>query len=62
MAKLYRAYATVSYDLVCEFEVDDEDDAWDIARDLDGGDFTEIPMSADWKIYEVEQVKEIQNA
>ena len=62
MPKLYRAYATVSYDLVCEFEVEDEDDAWDIARDIDGDNFTEIPMSADWKIYEVDFIKEIENA
>ena len=59
--KKYKAYATISYDLVCEFELDDDEiaegtDPWDFANELDGGDFTELPMSADWKLYEVEEV------
>ena len=27
--KKYKAYATISYDLVCEFEVEDGENPWD---------------------------------
>lgn len=60
--KTYKAYATISYDLVCEFEVEDDEDAWEFAEQIDGGDFKEIPMSGDWKIYEVELIEESVNA
>jgi hypothetical protein len=59
--KRYKAYATISYDLECEFEVEDDEDAWDIARELDGGDFKELDGSGDWKVYEVEEIKEKKN-
>ena len=54
--KRYMAYATISYDLECEFEVEDDEDAWDVARNLDGGDFKELDGSAEWKVYEVEEL------
>lgn len=57
MTKKYKAYATISYDLVCEFEVENDEDPWDVARELDGADFKEIDNSSDWKVYEVEEVK-----
>ena len=60
--KTYKAYATISYDLVCEFEVEDGEDAWDIAQQLDGGMFKEIPMSGDWKVFEVDLIEENANA
>jgi len=50
----YIAYATMSVDLMCEFEVEDGQDPWEVANALDGGDFTEIPSSGDWKLYDVE--------
>jgi len=58
MTKKYKAYATISYDLVCEFEIEDDEDIdpWDFARDLDGGDFKEIDNSSDWKVFEVVEV------
>jgi hypothetical protein len=59
--KRYKAYATMSVDLVCEFEVEDDEDAWAYAKNLDGGDFRELPMSDDWNMYEVELIEEIQN-
>jgi hypothetical protein len=55
--KRYKAYATISYDLVCEFDVEEGQDAWDVAKQIDGGDFNELDCSGDWKIYEVEEVK-----
>jgi len=54
--KKYKAYATISYDLECEFEIEDDEDAWDVARDLDGGDFKELDGSGDWKVYEVDEL------
>ena len=60
--KRYRAYATMSIDLVCEFDIEDDEDEWACAKDLDGGDFTELDGSGEWKVYEVDFVKEIENA
>lgn len=54
--KTYTAYATISYDLKYTFELEDDEDPWDHARDLDGGEFTEIPDTGDWHIYEVDEV------
>jgi hypothetical protein len=54
--KKYKAYAIISYELECEFEVEDDEDAWDVARDLDGGDFKELDGSAEWKVHEVEEL------
>ena len=58
MITKYRAYATISYDLVCEFEVEEGEDPWEVARDLDGGDFKEIDSSSDWKIFDVQPTEE----
>jgi hypothetical protein len=55
--KTYRAYATMSIDLVCEFEIEDDADEWAHAKDLDGGDFKELDGTGEWKVYEVEEVK-----
>jgi hypothetical protein len=65
--KRFKAYATISYDLVCEFELDDDEiaegvDPWDFAKDLDGGDFRELDGSGEWNLYEVELIEEIENA
>ena len=59
--KLYKAYATMSYDLEMEFEVEDGENPWDIARNLDGGDFIEIPYTGDWNVYEVEEIRKEEN-
>ena len=58
MTKLYKAYATISYELDCVFEVEDGQDPWDVAQQLDGGDFKEIDGSSDWRIFEVQEVTE----
>jgi hypothetical protein len=54
--KTYKAYATITYELEYTFELEDDEDAWDYARDLDGGEFKEIPDTGEWNIYEVEEV------
>lgn len=60
--KKYKAYATVSYDVVCEFEYDENDpeneNAWMYAKEIDGGDFSEIDGTGDFRVYEVIQVEE----
>jgi hypothetical protein len=53
--KTYTAYATITYELKYTFELEDDEDAWDYARDLDGGEFKEIPDSGEWHIYEVQE-------
>jgi hypothetical protein len=60
--KRYKAYATISYELECEFDIEDDEDAWDFAREIDGGDFKEIDGSGEWKVYEVELLEEKQDA
>ena len=54
MSKKYKAYAIISYELECEFEVEDGEDPWDVARELDGADFKELDGTGDWKVFEVE--------
>ena len=36
--------------LEAEIEVEDEDQAWQAALNMDGGDFREIPNSGDWYV------------
>ena len=60
--KKYKAYATMSVSLVCEFELEDDDEnnlnPWAYAKHyLDGDGFTQIDNSGDWNLYEVEEVK-----
>jgi hypothetical protein len=57
--KRFKAYATMSIDLVCEFEIEDDEDEWAYAKDLDGGDFKELDGSGEWTLYEVEPIVEI---
>lgn len=48
-----------SYRTTCtlEIEAENEDQAWDIAHDADGGDFSPLPDLADWSIDEVAEVQ-----
>ena len=57
MSRKYKAYALITYELECEFEVPDGEDPWDVAREIDGGNFREIDGTSDWKLYEVEEIK-----
>lgn len=56
--KKFKAYATMSVDLVCEFEVEEGQDPWDVAKELDGGVFKEIDGSGSWKVFEVVEKEE----
>jgi hypothetical protein len=49
-----------SYLTFCELEVEaeNEDQAWELAREADGGDFEQMNELGDWYINEVVEVKE----
>jgi hypothetical protein len=55
--KRYKIYA--AYDTYCEavIEAESEDQAYDIAKQMDGGSFTSRD-SGDWRILDVEEVDE----
>jgi len=50
---------TACYDTYCiaEIEADDHDKAHDIARGMDGGDFTSTDKG-DWRIVEIEEIEQ----
>ena len=56
--KKYKAYAIISYELECEFEAEDDQDAWDRAQELDGGEFTELDGTGDWKVFVIQEITE----
>jgi hypothetical protein len=49
--------ATACYHTICivEFEAEDEDQAYELARDMDGGNFTSTDIG-DWRILDVAEV------
>jgi len=49
---------TACYYTYCtaEVEAENEDQAYEIAKDMDGGDFTESRDNYDWHINEVKEV------
>jgi len=51
---------TACYYTYCtaEVEAEDEDQAYDIARGMDGGDFTPSKDNFDWHINDVVEIKE----
>ena len=55
----YKVKAVYTVSLHAYVEADSEDEAYQIAKDMDGGDFTQDQGDAfsDWDIYEVEEVK-----
>lgn len=55
--KKFRAYAVYEVELFADIEAEDEDAAWDIANDMDGGDFLEMSEGG-WRIYEVVELTE----
>jgi hypothetical protein len=56
MMKKYKVYAVMSYILKTEVEAENEDQAWQIAHDTDGGMFTMVKDSGDWHIDEVKEI------
>lgn len=55
MKKFKVVASSISYYTV-EIEAENEDEAWDMAREIDGGDF-EPDGDGDWEIYSVAEVE-----
>lgn len=55
--KKFRAVAVYEVELYADIEAKDEDEAWDIAMDMDGGDFLET-SEGNWRIYDVHELDE----
>ena len=57
--KKFKATACYSSYCVAEIKAVDADQAYEIARDMDGGDFTSTGDSdGDWRIIDVEEIEE----
>jgi hypothetical protein len=54
--KKFKVTACYSTYCTAEVEAENEDQAYEMARDMDGGDFTESRDNYDWHINEVKEV------
>ena len=54
--KKFTVTATMYTKLVCEIEAESYDEAWALARETDGGQFTALP-DGDWEIYDVTEAE-----
>ena len=55
--KTYRIVATMTTYCYANVEADSEDEAYEIARGMDGGDFTPDPMRGNWSIGSVTEAE-----
>ena len=54
----FRIYGSYRVNLILDIEADTLDDAWGIAKDADGGEFTRLPDSdSDWEINDVAEIQ-----
>lgn len=53
--KTYKVTALMTTPLEVTIEANSEDEAWDIAKNMDGGDFTPIEEAGRWEIEDVEE-------
>ena len=56
--KTYRIVASMTTYCYANVEAENEDAAYAIAQDMDGGDFTTDPMRGDWSIDSVREAEE----
>jgi len=54
--KTFKATACFTEYCTVEFEAENEDQAYEMARDMDGGSFTNIDRG-DWRIVDVEEIE-----
>ena len=54
--KRYTASATMYTFLTAEFEAENDEEAWQLAVNMDGGDF-KADEEGDWKIHSVDEIK-----
>lgn len=55
--KTYKITASSITYYTLDIEAESLEQAEEIAHDIDGGDFQEVPFSGDWDIYSVEEVQ-----
>lgn len=56
MANKYRVYAKMTTRLYVDIIAEDKDDAYQMAREMDGGEFTDCGIEdSDWSIDNVEE-------
>ena len=60
--KKFRVTATMFTYLETEIEARDQDHALEIASEMDGGEFSEIPNSGDWDLCEAFEIEGEDNA
>ena len=53
--KTYKVWVTQKTNLYAYVEAENQEQAWDLAREKDGSDFIAIG-DGDWEIYSVEEV------
>jgi hypothetical protein len=56
--KTYKVKATMKTYLITEIEAENEEEAWEIANDLDGGLFEEVPYTGGWDVTDVIELEE----
>lgn len=56
--KRFRVSAVMSSSLTCEIEAESVEEAWEIAYETDGSDFTVLPFSDSWELYDMTEIKE----
>jgi len=57
--KTYKIRVAMTTYLETEIEVEDEDQAWEAALNMDGGDFREIPNSGDSYVTDCFEINEV---
>jgi len=57
--KTYKIKVTMTTYLETEIEVEDEDQAWQTALNMDGGDFREIPNTGEWNVTDCFEISEV---
>jgi hypothetical protein len=55
--KTFKATACFTEYCTVEFEAEDEDQAYEMAREMDGGSFTNTDRG-DWRIVDVEEIEQ----
>jgi hypothetical protein len=55
MMNKYRVYASYVVELYVDVEAESIDDAYDVAYNIDGGDYTRTENNDDWQIDRIEE-------
>ena len=56
--KTYKIRVAMTTYLETEIEAEDQDQAWEIANDMDGDAFTEVPYSGGWEVIDAIELSE----